>query len=78
MGELTAKRQAICQRSGFKVNADELVREWTGLLVHHRFVDTRNPQDLLRAVKEDRPPRVVSPEPSDVFVSGNGPSQSDL
>lgn len=56
----------------------ELVREWTGLLVHRRFVDKRNPQDMLRAVKETPPPRQFSPEPADTFVSGNGPTQDDL
>lgn len=71
-------QQGICQRSGFIFPMSELVREWTGLLVHRRFVDKRNPQDFLRAVRETPPPRVFSPEPADVFISGNGPSQDDL
>ncbi len=63
------ERQGMCQRSGFNFPANELVREWTGLLVHPRFMDKRNPQDFLKARPEDRPPRDVSPEPADVFIS---------
>jgi hypothetical protein len=34
---------AICQRSGFKVPRDEMVREWTGLWVHRDFYDPKHP-----------------------------------
>jgi hypothetical protein len=63
------ERQGMCQRSGFTFPASELVREWTGLLVHPRFADKRNPQDFLNARPEPAPPRDVSPEPADVFLS---------
>lgn len=62
-------RQGMCQRSGFTFPASELVKEWTGLMVHPRFADKRNPQDLLKPRPEDRPPLNVSPEPADVFIS---------
>ena len=65
-------------RSGFEYPIGELVKEWTGLLVHRSFCDVRNPQDFVKAVKEYPPPRVVAPEQADVFTVGNGPSQSDL
>jgi len=61
-------RQGMCQRSGFIYPASELVKEWTGLMVHRRFVDKRNPQDLLKPRAEDRPPLNTSPEPADVFI----------
>lgn len=70
--------RGICQRSGFEFPLSELAKEWTGLLVHRRFVDKRNPQDFVTGRRDVDPPRQRSPEPSDVFVSGNGPSQSDL
>lgn len=72
------EQQAICQRSGFKYPISQLVREWTGLLVHRRFVDKRNPQDFVRAAKENPPPRIASPEPANTFIVGNGPTQTDL
>lgn len=62
-------QRGICQRSGFEYAMSELVREWTGLLVHRRFVDTRNPQDFAGSPREYPPPRVSSPEPPDVFVA---------
>jgi hypothetical protein len=68
----------ICQRSGFDFPISEAVREWTGLLVHRRFCDVRNPQDFVTGVRESPPPRISSPEPPDVFVVGNGPTQDDL
>lgn len=34
---------AICQRTGFKVPADELVEEWTGLLVWGPYYEPRHP-----------------------------------
>jgi hypothetical protein len=62
-------QRGICQRSGFDYPMHELVREWTGLLVHRRFVDTRNPQDFVTGVRESPPPRVSSPEPPDAFLA---------
>lgn len=63
--------QAICPASGFKVPHRELVRQWDGEYVARRFVDKRNPQDLIRA-RPERPtlphPR---PEPDDTFLATN-------
>lgn len=73
-----AVAQGICMRSGFQYPLSELVREWDGLLVHRRFCDKRNEQDFVTGVRDVDPPRPRSPEPADVFVSGNGPSQADL
>jgi len=33
----------ICQRTGFKVPANELVREWTGLLVWSPYYEEKHP-----------------------------------
>lgn len=61
--------QAIDPASGFKVPHRNLVRQWDGEYVDRRFVDKRNPQDLIRA-KVDSPaldhPR---PEPADTFLA---------
>lgn len=33
----------ICQRTGFKVKAEDLVEEWTGLMVRRSSCDPRHP-----------------------------------
>lgn len=68
---LTAEPQAIDPASGFKVPYRNLVRQWDGEYVDHRFVDRRNPQDMIRS-RPERPaldhPR---PEPADIFLADN-------
>jgi hypothetical protein len=63
--------QAIDPASGFKVPYSELVRQWDGEYVSRRFVDRRNPQDLLRARTEQSALDHARPEPEDVFIAEN-------
>ena len=63
------RTRAICDRSGFKCYADELVRQWDGMMVLPQFVDRRNPQDFVRGVPDNRVPSVIRPEAPDVFVT---------
>lgn len=64
----TGPRQvAICDASGFKCYADQLVRQWDGAMVLPQFCDKRNPQDFVTGVKE-RVPTWGRPEPADSFV----------
>ena len=65
------RSQGICAFSGFKVPADELVRNWDGQLVHRRFVDKRNPQDFVRGRRDDMRLNNASPESVDVFLGTN-------
>lgn len=44
----------ICQRTGFKVKADELVEEWTGLLVRRQSWEPRHPMLDLPAPRGER------------------------
>lgn len=60
--------RAICDASGFKCYADELVRQWDGAMCLPQFVDRRNPQDFVTGVKE-RVPSWSRPEAPDVFIS---------
>lgn len=76
--ELNASPVFSCQRSGFKFPISEMVVEWTGLRVHRKYADIRNPQDFVTGVRDDPALRISSPEPSDTFTVGNGPSQADL
>lgn len=64
----TTRQVAICDASGFKCYADELVRQWDGAMVLPRFLDKRNPQDFVRGVAE-RQPRISRPEPADTFLA---------
>lgn len=62
------RQRAICEASGFKCYADELVRQWDGAMVLAQFCDKRNPQDFVTGVKE-RVPAWSRPEAPNVFVS---------
>lgn len=59
----------ICEASGFKVWASETVLQWDGARVHRRFVDKRNPQDLLKGRKDNQTVPFSRPEPTDTFLS---------
>lgn len=76
--ELNAEPQGICDASGFKFPLRELVRQWDGLLVHHRFVDKRNPQDHVTGVRDDQSLPVSRPESADVFLTTNEVQPEDL
>lgn len=75
----TGPRQtAICDASGFKCHADELVRQWNGMMVLPRFLSKRNPQDFVRGVPDNRPPPFVRPEAADVFLAPGDVGPEDL
>jgi hypothetical protein len=60
--------RAICEASGWKCYADELVRQWDGAMVLPQFCDKRNPQDFVTGVKE-RVPSWSRPEVADDFLA---------
>lgn len=64
------RTRAICDASGFKCYADELVRQWDGAMVLPRFLDKRNQQDFVTGVRDNVPPRITRPEAPDIFLSG--------
>ena len=43
---------AYCDSYGFKFKSDQLMRRWDGLMVDKACWEPRQPQDLLRAVRE--------------------------
>ena len=63
------RQRAICDASGFKCYADELVRQWDGAMVLPHFLDKRNPQDFVRGVPDNQIPRFTRPEAPDLFAS---------
>lgn len=58
----------ICDRCGEKFKADELKREWTGLMVCEGCWEPRHPQDFLRSVPDKMSVPFVRPRPADIFV----------
>lgn len=62
------RARAICDASGFKCYADELVRQWDGAMVLPQFLDKRNPQDFVTGVRESVR-QFTRPEAPDVFLS---------
>ena len=69
---------AICDRCGFRFHLSDLKKEWTGAMVCAKDFDERNPQDLLRPVKEKIIVENARPEPADVFVSPYEITPDDL
>lgn len=63
------RQVALCDASGFKCYADELVKQWGGMMVLPQFCDVRNPQDFVTGVREHQP-SFARPEADDVFISG--------
>jgi hypothetical protein len=63
------RQRALCDASGFKCYADQLVRQWDGMMVLPQFCNIRNPQDFVQGVRDNMAPRIVRPESPDVFVS---------
>lgn len=54
MGRYPKHSVGVCQRTGFKVPAHELVREWTGLLVWKPYYEPKHPSLDLPAPRGER------------------------
>lgn len=63
------RQRAICDASGFMCYADQLVRQWDGLMVLPQFCDKRNPQDFVTGVRDNQTQRISRPEPEDQFIT---------
>lgn len=57
------KWKAICDICGFQFKSDELFTDYRGLKVCKDDLDTRNPQELLRAKSETAIPTWTRPDP---------------
>jgi hypothetical protein len=60
--------KAICDRCGFQFPADQLIKDWQGLMVCHDDYETRHPQDFVKGVPDNTTPPWTRPEPANVFV----------
>lgn len=68
----------ICDRSGFKVPLERLVKQWDGAMVDRRFVDPRQPQDFVRGVPDNQALPFSRPETPDTFLSVGDVTPEDL
>ena len=66
-----------CDRTGFKMKADECLFEWNGLFVREQSFEERQPLDLLRGLPDNQTPAVSRPGTGDQFVADSDAS-SDI
>lgn len=72
-------RHVISQRSGFRVKAEDLVKDPDARIwVHRDEVDEVNPQEFVRGRRDRQRKRNTYPEPADVFLTTNQVSRNDL
>jgi len=64
--------------SGFKVKRSECRYTWDGYLVHRRFWEPRQPQDLVRGVPDHQAVKDTRPARDPQFVGVNEVTQDDL
>lgn len=68
-----------CDRTGRKYKASECRHEWTGNLVRKQSWEPRQPQDLLRSIKDDQSVPDPNPWPEeDTFLATNEVTVDDL
>jgi hypothetical protein len=58
----------IDDRTGFKVRAARTRKEWNGLIVRTRSWEPRQPQDLVRGVRDNQTVPEARPRSPDVFI----------
>lgn len=68
----------ICDRTGFKIKADQTRQEWNNLIVRKESFERRQPQDLLRSVADRQWVPDPRTESSDTFLSTNEVQPGDL
>lgn len=62
----------ICDRCGVKRKADQVRKEWTGLIVcSDKCWEPRHPQDFVRSKPDDQSVPFTRPEKTDQFVAVN-------
>lgn len=61
----------ICDRTGFKIKADQGRKEWNGFFVRKESWERRQPQDLIRGFPDHQQPDVSRPGTEDVFTTAS-------
>jgi hypothetical protein len=68
----------ICDRCGAKAKSEDLVKEWTGLMVHPACHEPRNQQDFLTGVPDSLPKPYYRPVAVETFVDTSTTPDSHL
>lgn len=68
----------ICDRTGFKMKAEDCRLEWNGYLVRKESWERRQPQDLLRGFPDHQQPNISRPGTGDVFLTTGDVTADDL
>ena len=68
----------ICDRTGFKLKAEDVVEEWNGFKVRKQSFEERHPQDNLKGFRDNQTPKVSRPEQDDVFLEVGEVTPEDL
>ena len=58
----------VCDLTGFKMKASQVVRRWDGFMVRRKSSEERHPQDFLRAVPDDMSVPFARPVPAPTFI----------
>jgi hypothetical protein len=57
----------IDDRTGFRLEPGESIRDWYGMRTRKKSADPRHPQELVRS-RSDKFPGSISPEQDDTFI----------
>lgn len=60
--------KAICDRCGFEFYANQLRKEWQGLMTCSSCWEPRHPQEFVKVTEDKQSVPWSRPEPADVFV----------
>lgn len=63
------ENNVICDTCGFKFKASQLRKQWDGVMACRKCWDYRNPQELVRGVKDDQHVAISRPESTDTFTA---------
>lgn len=66
-----------CDRSGFRANASDCVREWNGKFVLKEFAEDRNIQEFIKVPREDTSVPIARPRSTDNTITQSDPPDWD-
>ena len=68
-----------CMRSGEKIRrSDAVIDGQTGMIVKSDYADPKHPNEMRLMPRKPVVPSLISPEPTDYFLTANEISESDL
>jgi hypothetical protein len=68
----------ICDRTGFKVKAEDTVKEWQGLIVRKQSAELRNQQEFIRGIPDKQNAPEPRPDSDPVYLTTNEVTAASL